>query len=80
MMYLVDTNVVSELRKAPQGKANGNVVRWRVATDPSTLYLSVVTVHELEIGVLLSERRNAGNAVALRVWMDARLGASGLDS
>jgi predicted nucleic acid-binding protein len=69
-MYLVDTNVVSELRKARQGKANRNVVRWRVAADSSTLYLSVVTVHELEIGILLSERRNAANAVALRVWMD----------
>ncbi len=72
-MFLVDTNVVSELRKARQGKANTNVVRWRVAADPSTLHLSVITIHELEIGILLSERRNAANAVALRIWMDAHV-------
>lgn len=72
-MFLVDTNVVSELRKARQGKANSNVVRWRVAADPSTLHLSVITIHELEIGILLSERRNAANAVALRTWMDAHV-------
>lgn len=72
-MFLVDTNVVSELRKAPQGKANRNVVRWRVAADASTLYLSVITVHELEIGILLSERRSAANATALRIWMDAHI-------
>lgn len=69
-MFLVDTNVVSELRKARQGKANTNVVRWRVAADSNTLYLSAITIHELEIGILLSERRNAANAIALRSWMD----------
>ena len=69
-MFLVDTNVVSELRKARQGKANTNVVRWRVAADSNTLYLSAITIHELEIGILLSERRNAANAIALRTWMD----------
>ncbi|USX28281.1 type II toxin-antitoxin system VapC family toxin [Oxalobacteraceae bacterium OTU3CINTB1] len=72
-MFLVDTNVVSELRKARQGKANSNVVRWRVAANASTLYVSAITIHELEIGILLSERRNAANAVALRTWMDAHV-------
>jgi predicted nucleic acid-binding protein len=70
MLFIVDTNVVSELRKAPKGKADSNVVRWRVAADTSTLYLSVITIHELEVGILLSQRRNAAHGAALRIWMD----------
>jgi predicted nucleic acid-binding protein len=68
-MFILDTNVVSELRKARSGKANSNVVRWRVSVDTHTLYLSSVTIHELEVGILQLARRNAPHGKALRDWM-----------
>jgi hypothetical protein len=51
-MYLLDTNVVSEFRKIPTGKADASVVAWADSVDAADLYLSVITVQELEIGVL----------------------------
>ena len=59
-MLLLDTNVVSELRKVRAGKADANVSRWAERVVPSQLYLSVITLHELELGVLLAERRDPG--------------------
>ncbi|MBD1400893.1 type II toxin-antitoxin system VapC family toxin [Pelovirga terrestris] len=69
-MYLIDTNVVSELRKARAGKADPNVVRWADSVDASELYLSVISVQELEIGVLLVERRDAVQGAMLRTWLN----------
>ena len=63
-MYLLDTNVVSELRKAPTGKADPNVIKWASNTHPEMLYLSVITVLELEMGILLMERRSASGESA----------------
>ena len=57
-MYLLDTNVVSELRKVRTGKADKHVAKWADSVDAADLYLSVITVQELEIGVLLAERRD----------------------
>jgi predicted nucleic acid-binding protein len=57
-MYLLDTNVVSELRKAKTGKVNRNVRAWAKSVSASTLYLSVISILELEIGILLVERRD----------------------
>jgi predicted nucleic acid-binding protein len=67
MMYLLDTNVVSELRKARN--ANVNVVRWKLSVDSSVLYLSSITIHELEIGILRLTRRDAVGGGALRDWL-----------
>ena len=61
-MYLLDTNVVSELRKIRQGKADPGVMRWAEGVASSDLYLSVITVQELEIGILLAERRDPEKA------------------
>ncbi|MFO7813866.1 MAG: type II toxin-antitoxin system VapC family toxin [Pelovirga sp.] len=69
-MYLLDTNVVSELRKARAGKADPNVTRWADSVDASELYLSVISVQELEIGVLLVERRDAVQGAMLRTWLN----------
>jgi predicted nucleic acid-binding protein len=69
-MYLLDTNVLSELRKISQGKADSNVAAWDASVDASDLYLSVITVQELEIGVLLAERRDAAKGVLLRTWLN----------
>jgi hypothetical protein len=69
-MFLLDTNVISELRKAGDGKADRQVVTWLSAVDAATLYVSAVTLMELELGILLMERRDAVQGARLRTWMD----------
>jgi predicted nucleic acid-binding protein len=69
-MYLLDTNVVSELRKAKAGKANKRVVAWARSVPAASLFLSVVTIQELEIGVLLVERRDPRQGRILRAWLE----------
>jgi predicted nucleic acid-binding protein len=72
-MYLLDTNVVSELRKAPAGKADPNVARWAGQVPAASLFLSVITILELELGVLLMERRDSRQGEILRSWLDQRV-------
>jgi hypothetical protein len=67
-MYILDTNVVSELRKAK--KAHQNVKKWAQPLPASSLYISVISVLELEIGILLIERRDQEQGRTLRAWMD----------
>ncbi len=69
-MYLLDTNVVSELRKAKSGKADPNVVAWAQPIPVGSLFLSAITVLELELGVLLIERLDAAQGNVLRAWLD----------
>lgn len=69
-MYLLDTDVVSELRKAKSGKADLNVVAWARSVSPASLYLSAISILELELGVLLVERRDAAQGALLRAWLD----------
>ena len=69
-MYLLDTNVVSELRKAKSGRADPNVVAWAQPIPVGSLFLSTITVLELELGVLLIERRDAAQGKVLRTWLD----------
>ncbi|MDO8789844.1 MAG: type II toxin-antitoxin system VapC family toxin [Sulfuritalea sp.] len=69
-MYLLDTNLVSELRKVRAGKADRNVAEWSDSVDANELYISVITVQELEIGVLLTERRDQAQGSMLRTWLD----------
>ncbi len=57
-MYLLDTNVVSELRKSRAGKADHGVAQWADSVDAAELFVSVITLQELEIGVLLAENRD----------------------
>lgn len=68
-MYLVDTNVVSELRKVHLGKANPNVVTWANTVNASDLFISVITIMELELGVLAIERRDSHQGALLRKWL-----------
>lgn len=72
-MYLLDTNVVSELRKAKSGKADGNVVAWAASVPPLSLFLSAITILELETGVLLVERRDPAQGEILRIWLNDRV-------
>jgi len=69
-MLLLDTNVVSELRKAKTGKINPNVKVWAESVSPTTLFLSVVTLLELEMGIGLIERRDLAQAALLRTWLN----------
>jgi len=68
-MFLLDTNVVSELRKAPKGRADPGVVAWAQSVPSTSLYLSVISVLELEQGVLQLQRRDAAQGQVLRTWM-----------
>jgi len=70
-MYLLDTNVVSELRKAK--KANQSVRKWAQALPAGNLYISSISILELEIGILLIERRDQTQGAVLRAWMDGHV-------
>jgi len=70
-MFLLDTNVVSELRKAGDGKANANVIAWLSNKDAASFYISVVTLMEMELGILRLERRDVEQGARLRAWMNS---------
>ena len=72
-MFVLDTNVVSELRRAKAGKANKNVTAWAAKVPAGGLFLSAITVLELELGVLLVERRDPAQGAVLRVWLDSHV-------
>jgi toxin FitB len=69
-MFLLDTNVVSELRKAKGGKANKHVTAWAGSVPAATQFISAITILELEIGTLQIARRDAAQGAILRVWLD----------
>jgi predicted nucleic acid-binding protein len=69
-MYLLDTNVVSELRKVRAGRSDPGVAAWADQVEPGSLFLSTITLHELELGVLLMERRDAQQGSLLRQWLE----------
>jgi len=70
MMYVLDTNVVSELRKVQAGKADPNVATWAKSVDAADLFVSAITIMELELGVLSIERRDAIQGAVLRTWLE----------
>ena len=69
-MYLLDTNVVSEIRKIASGRSDRNVATWAGGVDAAQTYLSAITIGELELGVLLAERRDPDAGAVLRDWLD----------
>lgn len=69
MSYLLDTNVISELRKSKR-RAHPAVRRWVVERRPGDLYLSVVTVLEVELGIARLGRRDAAQAEPLQRWLE----------
>jgi hypothetical protein len=69
-MYLLDTNVVFELRKKSSGNADRNVVAWETGVPATSVYISVVTVMELELGSLRIARRDPAQGVILRSWIN----------
>jgi predicted nucleic acid-binding protein len=68
-MFLLDTNVISELRKTTENKINPRVKEWAETKMPSTMFLSVITIFELELGILRLERRDKKQGQILRKWL-----------
>ncbi len=73
MMFVLDTNVVSELRKVRAGKADANVAAWAQSVDAADLFVSAITILELELGVLAMERKDATQGALLRSWLEQRV-------
>lgn len=69
-MYVLDTNVVSEARKVRAGKADKNVARWMEDVDATHLFVSAITILELELGVLSLERKDPIQGAVLRAWLE----------
>lgn len=66
-MYLLDTNVVSELRKP---KPHGGVLAWLESVDDTKLYLSAVTLGEIQAGVEITREQDAAKAVEIEAWLE----------
>jgi predicted nucleic acid-binding protein len=62
-----------ELRKVRHGRADQRVMAWATGISATTLFLSVISILELEQGVLLVERRDATQGAMLRAWMDRQV-------
>ena len=66
-MYLLDTNVVSELRKP---KPHGAVVAWLESVDDAKLYLSAVTLGEIQAGIEMTREQDAEKAADIEYWLN----------
>jgi len=70
-MFLLDTNVISELRRPD--KADRTVVSWAGAIPAASVFLSAISILEIELGALLVARRDAARGAVLRSWIDDQL-------
>lgn len=70
-MFLLDTKVLSELRR--RERTHLKVAAWADAVNASDLYLSVITILEIEAGALLIARRDARQGAVLRAWIDSKV-------
>jgi predicted nucleic acid-binding protein len=70
-MFLLDTNVISELRRPD--RANRTVVAWAGAIPAASFFLSTISILEIELGALLIARRDAAQGAVLRSWIDDQL-------
>ena len=70
-MYLLDTNVLSELRR--RDRTHRAVASWADSVHPEDLFLSAITILEVEAGVLMLERRDAPSGAVLRAWIEDKV-------
>jgi toxin FitB len=70
-MYLLDTNVLSELRR--RDRTNPAFAAWADAVHPADLFLSAITILEIEAGTLMLQRRDQAQGAMLRAWIDDRV-------
>jgi predicted nucleic acid-binding protein len=68
-MFLVDTNVISELRKARMRRTDPRLAAWAATVEAEDLHLSVITIQEIELGILRAERSDRRKGEVLRSWM-----------
>lgn len=71
MTFILDTNVLSELRRPD--KANANVLTWASSQPITSTFLSVITILEIELGALSVERRDKSQGTVLRAWIDQQV-------
>lgn len=67
-MFLLDTNVISKLRRPD--KADRNVVAWANAVPAANFFMSVISILEIELGARLIDRRDAVQGTVLRAWIN----------
>ena len=72
-MYLLDTNVVSEIRKIQQGKADTHLSAWVRQIPANQMYISAITLLELETGIMRIERKDAAQGTTLRTWLEQQV-------
>lgn len=72
-MFVLDTDVVSELRKVEAGKGHPRVAAWSEQVVVGETFLAAITIHELELGILLLERKDKRQGAILRAWIDTRV-------
>jgi toxin FitB len=72
-MFLLDTNTISELRKIALGRADANVAAWEAEHPPSELYVSVITLMEIEVGILRLAIKDKARSETLKEWRDAHV-------
>lgn len=70
-MFLLDTNVVSELRRPD--RANAGLAAWAAGAASAELFISAITLFEIELGTAQAERKDAVKGVVLRAWIDTRV-------
>ena len=70
-MFLLDTNVISELRRPD--KADRNVVAWASSIPAASFFVSAISVLEIELGALLIARKDAAQGAVLRAWIDRQI-------
>lgn len=72
-MFVLDTDVVSELRKVEAGKGHRQVAAWSEQVLVGETFLAAITILELELGILLLERKDKRQGAILRAWIDTRV-------
>lgn len=70
-MFLLDTNVISELRRPD--KADRNVIAWATAVPAANFFMSVISILEIELGARLIERKDAAQGAILRAWINGQV-------
>jgi len=72
-VYLLDTNVLSELRKAGSGRAEPNVISWAKDKSTTSLFISAITILEIEMGILQIERKDPRQAAIYNTWLNSHV-------
>jgi predicted nucleic acid-binding protein len=70
-MFILDTHVISELRRPD--KADRNVTAWANSVPAASFFISAISILEIELGALLIARKDAAQGAVLRAWIDHQI-------